>query len=206
MEESAATGVQRAKRRDSRTERISADQHLPAREAHLLTHRGGLGLGAEARTSEVGSQGEDWDWLREHRLKGASAPRLAGRASGKKSGAAEEARDHCFGVRRRGGSQHHLNELQRLVRAAAIGTDTRDGCEMLRLLLQPPRSLCASTGHYPHLTSQEPVQPATTRVPWHQDNFPGRMHGTPQAVATSCQALPPQDHPAFCTPPSPWPE
>ena len=86
MEESAATGVQRAKRRDSRTERISADQHLPAREAHLLTHRGGLGLGAEARTSEVGSQGEDWDWLREHRLKGASAPQLAGRESRKENG------------------------------------------------------------------------------------------------------------------------
>ena len=31
--------------------------------------------------------------------------------------------------------------------------DTRDGYETLRLLLQPPRSLCASTGHYPHFPS-----------------------------------------------------
>ena len=96
-EESAATGVRRAKRRDSRTE----DRCPPA-----LTSPRGLsapplgraGLGAEARAS-VGSQGEDWGWQREHSLKGASAPRLARRESGKKSGAAEEARDHCFGVR-----------------------------------------------------------------------------------------------------------
>ena len=47
---------------------------------------------------EVGSQGEDWGWLHEQSLKGASAPQLAGRESRKKSGAAEEARDHCFGV------------------------------------------------------------------------------------------------------------
>ena len=84
-------------------QRIGADQHPPAREACLLTRRGGRGLGAEARASEVGSQGEDWGWLREHRLKGASVPRLAGRESGKKSGAAEEARDFflplCFLVR-----------------------------------------------------------------------------------------------------------
>ena len=58
----------------------------------------GWGLGAEALASEVRSQGEDWGWLREHSLKGASAPRLAGRESGKKSGPAEKARDHCFGV------------------------------------------------------------------------------------------------------------
>ena len=51
-------------------QRISAEQHSPAREACLLTHRGGRGLGAEARASEVGSQGEDWGWLREHSLKG----------------------------------------------------------------------------------------------------------------------------------------
>ena len=81
-------------------QRIGADQHSPAREACLLPRRGGRGLGAEARASEVGSQGEDWGWWREHSLKGASAPRLAGRESRKKSGAAEEARDFflplCF--------------------------------------------------------------------------------------------------------------
>ena len=73
--------------------RIGTDQHSPAREACLLTRRGGRGLGAEARASEVGSQGEDWGWLHDHSLKGASAPQLAGRESGKKSAAAEEARD-----------------------------------------------------------------------------------------------------------------
>ena len=48
----------------------------------------------------VGSQGEDWGWRCEHSLKAASAPQLAGRESGKKSGPAEEARDFflplCF--------------------------------------------------------------------------------------------------------------
>ena len=67
-EESATTGVQRAKRRDSRME----DQCRPA-----LTSPRGLsapppgwaGLGAEARAS-VGLQGEDWGWRHEHSLKG----------------------------------------------------------------------------------------------------------------------------------------
>ena len=52
-----------------------------------------MGLGTEAPASEVASQGEDWGWRREHSLKGASLPQLAGRESGKKSGAAEEERD-----------------------------------------------------------------------------------------------------------------
>ena len=50
-------------------QRIGANQHSPAREACLLTHQGGRGLGAEARAS-VGSQGEHWGWRREHSLKG----------------------------------------------------------------------------------------------------------------------------------------
>ena len=78
--------------------RIGAYQHSPAREACLLTLWGGWGLGAEAPASEVRSQGEDWGWLHEHSLKGASAPQLAGWESGKKSGTASEAGDHCFGV------------------------------------------------------------------------------------------------------------
>ena len=56
-EESAATGVQRAKWRDSHTE----DQCRPALtnlRGCLLTGRGGWGLGAEAGAS-VGSHGED---------------------------------------------------------------------------------------------------------------------------------------------------
>ena len=68
MEESAATGVRRAKWRDSRTE--DRCRAALTREACLLPSRGRRGLGAEARASEVGSQGEDWGWLREHSLKG----------------------------------------------------------------------------------------------------------------------------------------
>ena len=36
-----------------------ANQHSPVREASVVTHRGGQGLGAEARAL-VRSQGEDW--------------------------------------------------------------------------------------------------------------------------------------------------
>ena len=97
-------------------QRIGANQHSPAREACLLTRRGGQGLGAEAQASEVGSQGEDWGWLREHSLKGTSAPRLAGRESGKKSGAAKEARDFflplCFLVHKERGLRVPLNHRQ----------------------------------------------------------------------------------------------
>ena len=100
-EQSAATGVRRAKQIPA--QRIGADQHSPAREACLLTCRGGRGLGAEAWALEVGSQREDGGWLCEHSLKGASAPQLSRRESGKMSGAAEEARDIflplCFPVR-----------------------------------------------------------------------------------------------------------
>ena len=88
----------------------------------------------------------------------------------------------------------------------AVSTDTRDRHETLRLLLQPPRSLCTSTGHYPNLPSQKPVQPATARVPWSKDNFLWRTHGMPQAVATSCWPLQPQARPTFHTPQSHWPE
>ena len=85
MEESAAMGC-RGKSGEIPAQRVSADQHSPAREACLLTRRGGWGLGAEAWASEVRSQGEDWGWLHEHSLKGAGAPQLAGRESGKKFG------------------------------------------------------------------------------------------------------------------------
>ena len=77
--------------REIPAQRISADQYSPAREACLLTQWDGSGLGAEARAS-VRSQGEDWGWLCEHSPKGVSAPQLARRESGKKSGAAEETR------------------------------------------------------------------------------------------------------------------
>ena len=85
---------------DIPAQRLGAKQHSPAQEACLLTCRGGWGLGAEARALEVRPQGEDWGWQREHSLKGASAPQLPGTESGKRSGAAEQARDFflplCF--------------------------------------------------------------------------------------------------------------
>ena len=84
----------RRQRGEIPAQRISADQHSPAPEACPLTGWDRWGLGAEARASEVASQGEDWGWLREHSLKGATAPRLA--ESRKKSGAAEETRDFFF--------------------------------------------------------------------------------------------------------------
>ena len=76
--------VQKAKWRDS--QRISVDQHSPAWKAHLLTCQSKWGLGAEARASEVRPQGEDWGWLREHSLKGASASQLPGKESREKPG------------------------------------------------------------------------------------------------------------------------
>ena len=97
-EESAATGVRRVKRRDSRTEDRPA---LTSPRGLSAPPPGRAGLGAEARAS-VGSQGEDWGWRRE-RPEGASVPQLAGRESGKSSAAAEEAREHCFGVHKERG-------------------------------------------------------------------------------------------------------
>ena len=102
-------------------------------------------------------QGGDWGWLREHSLKGASAPQLAGREFRKSLELPKGQETIVSGCTRRGDSEHRLNELQRRARAAAISKDTRDGHETLRLLLQPPRSLCASKGHYPYFPSWEPV-------------------------------------------------
>ncbi len=85
-EESTATGVQRAKRRDARTE----DRCQPALTSPRTLSAPPLeraGLGAEARASVL-AQGEDWGWRREQGLQGVSAPRLAGRESGEKSGPA----------------------------------------------------------------------------------------------------------------------
>ena len=90
------------------TQRIGADQHSPAWDACLLTCQGRWGLGTEARASDVRPQGEDWGWLHEESLKGASAPQLAGTESGKRSGPAWEARDHCFGVREERGFLLHV--------------------------------------------------------------------------------------------------
>ena len=73
----------RGQSREIHAQRIGADQHSPAQEASLLTCWGGWGLGSEAPASEFRSQGEERGWLREHSLKGASAPQLDGRESKK---------------------------------------------------------------------------------------------------------------------------
>ena len=131
----------------------------------MLICQGRWGLGAEAQVSEVRPQGEDWGWLREHSLKGASGPQLDGRESGKKLDLPKRQETIVLGCTRRGDSQHCQNELQRWVRAVIISADARGWHEILRLLLPPPKSLCARTGHYPHLPSWEPVQSTTARVP-----------------------------------------
>ena len=172
-EESAATGVRRAKRRDSRTEE---------RRRPTLTSPRGLSapppgrarLGAEARAL-VRSQGEDWGWRREHSLKGLPHHSWPGGSPGKSLELPKRQETIALGCARRGDSEHCLNDLQRRARTVAISTGPRDGHEMLRLLLPPPksllrlllpppRSLCASTGHSPHRPSREPVQPATARL------------------------------------------
>ena len=84
-EESAATGVRRAKRRDSHTE-VQCQPALTRLRGLCAHPPGWVGLGAEALRLEVRSQGEDWGWLREHSLKGASAPQLTRRDSGTKCG------------------------------------------------------------------------------------------------------------------------
>ena len=130
-EESAATGVQ-GQRGETPTKRIGADQHSPAREAYLLTHRDAWGLGAEARASEVRPQGEDWGWLREHRLKGLVRHSQPGGSLGKGLELPKRQETTVSGCARRGDSEHHLNELQRRARAAAISADTRDKHETLK--------------------------------------------------------------------------
>ena len=52
--------------------------------------------------------GEDWGWLCEHSLKGASALQLARRESGKNSGPAREARYHRLRVREERGFLFHV--------------------------------------------------------------------------------------------------
>ena len=130
--------------------------------------RAGVGLGAEARAS-VGSQGEDWGWRNEHSMKGLAHHNWLGGRPGKSLQLPKRQESFsCLFVSRcarRGDSERCLNELQRRGQAAVISADPRDGRETLRLLLPPPKSLWASTGHSPHCPSREPVQPATARNP-----------------------------------------
>ena len=70
-------------------------------------------MGAEAPALEFRSQGEDWVWLHEHSLKGASAPQLAGRESGKSLELPKRQEIIVLGCASRGDSEHCLNEVQR---------------------------------------------------------------------------------------------
>ena len=208
-EESAATGVRRAKRRDSHTE---------ARRRPALTSPRGLsahppgraGLGAEARAA-VGSQGEDWGWLREHSLKEASAPQLAGRESGKKSGPAEEARDFflplCFLVREErgfrappkrapetGASRGYQRGPQRRAgdaKAAAAATK-KPVCEHRSLSTPPLPGACAA----PHCQGPEIRGQLTRENTWHASGWCSVMPAA-AAAAGSPRLL--------CTAPSPRP-
>ena len=68
-EESAATGVWRAKRRFPHRGSVPTSTHQPER---LVCSPAGKGGGWELRLGlqSVGLQGEDWGWQREHSLKG----------------------------------------------------------------------------------------------------------------------------------------
>ena len=114
-EESAATGVRRAKWRDSRMEdqcraALSSPRGLSAQPP------GRAGLGAEARAA-VGSQGEDWGWRREHSLKGLAHHSWPGGSPGKSLQLPKRQETFsCLFVSRRarrGHSERRLNELQR---------------------------------------------------------------------------------------------
>ena len=80
---------------------VPTSTHKPKR---LVCSPAGTGGGWELRLELWRSDArERRELASEHSLKGASEPQLSGRESEKKSGAAEEARDHCFGVRKERG-------------------------------------------------------------------------------------------------------
>ena len=99
--------------RETLAERIGANQPSPAQEACLLTQLNGLGLGTEALALEVRSQGEDWGWLGEHSLKGASESQLAGKESGKSLDLPKRQKSIVSACVRRGDSEHRLNKLEK---------------------------------------------------------------------------------------------
>ena len=191
-------------------QRIGADQHSPAHEARLLTRRGGRGLGAEARAS-VGSQGEDWGLRCEHSLKGASAPWLAGRESGKKSGPAEEARDFflplCFLVHEERGFRAPLKRAPEMgasrgdqrgpqrrawgAKAAAAATK-KPVCEQRSLCTPPLPGACAACH------CQGPM--IQGQLPWENAR---RTSGCCNVTPASATAGSPR---LLRTPPSPRPE
>ena len=135
-------------------QRISADQRSPAREACLLTRRGGrgwelrLGLRRSDLRERTGVGGVNTA------CRGLVRHSLLGEGPGKCLDLPKRQETIVSGYVRRWDAEHRLNELQRRPRATATSADPRDGHETLRLLLPPPRSLCASTGHSPHCPSR----------------------------------------------------
>ena len=106
-------------------------------------------------------------------------------------------------------AEHHLSELQRWARAAAISSDTRDSHGSLTLPPLPPRILCASAGHYPH----PPRSLCSTPLPGSRDpgtTSPGEhtvhLRLLQCHVGPCCCRLAPHSNYDYCTPPSPQPE
>ena len=134
---------------------VPSSAHQPER---LVCSAAGAGGAGSWGSASVGSQGDDWGWQREHSLKGLAHHSWLGGRPGKSLQLPKRQETFsCLFVSRcarRGDSERRLNELQRLARAAAISVDPRDRHETLGLLLPPPKSLCASTGHCPHRPSR----------------------------------------------------
>ena len=190
--------MQRAKWRDSHTEYRCwpALTSLRGLSAHLPGRAGAGSCGYRVQIPGRGLGLAAWT-----QPEGASAPQLARSESRKMSGPAEEARDHCFSVREERGFLPHLPtegeappkgapEMGMSHRPQRQAWNTNAAAAATKNPVCKHRSLST-----PPL--QEPVQPATARVPWSRDNIPRRTHSTPQAVATSHRPLPPQDHPTF---------
>ena len=185
---------------------VPTSTHQPKR---LVCSPAGAGGDWELRQG-LGSQGEDWGWLREHSLKGASVPQLAGRESGKKSGAAEETRDFflplCFlvheergfraplkGAPEMGASRGYQRGPQRRAwdaKAAAAATK-KPVCKNRSLSTPPLPGACAARHcQGPVIQGQLPRENT-----W-------RASGCCNVMLASAAA----GSPRICTPPSSWPE
>ena len=187
---------------------MPSSTHQPKR---LVCSPAGAGGGWELRLGlRVGSQGEDWGWRREHSLKGASAPQLAGRESGKKSGAAEETRDFflplCFlvheergfraplkGAPETGASRGYQRGPQRRAwdaKAAAAATK-KPVCKNRSLSTPPLPGACAARH------CQGPVI---------QGQLPRENTWCASGCCNVMLASAAAGSPRICTPPSSWPE
>ena len=169
-EQSTATGVWRAKQRFLHRGSVPISTHQPEILVCSPTGVGGsweLRLGLW-RTDPRERKG----WLHEDSLKWASVQQLARRESGKKSGPAREARDHCFGVCKERGfllcvctdvraqpkqspemvasHGYHLRHWRQARTATTVAADT-----------EGPVCKCRSL----HIPSREPVQHTTAWVP-----------------------------------------